>query len=207
MRGLPGGLLDESFGCGGLTLASELGQSQLFGRCTETRVPRELFDYSNRSQTVSNAISTQVTAVFQEHGNFDVANGSGMGQPSRAAANSCGDSRLACPERSRRGCPAERSEASWRSPSGRGTRRWSRPSRPASRAGTIDGLQPPTYLEDFSGSQPFQALRNLPTRPLPIPHPALICYPALRWIISGPRGATPMFPARKNRQAAYSATP
>src|SRR4029077_112804 len=27
--GLPGGLLDESFGCGGLTLASELGQSQL----------------------------------------------------------------------------------------------------------------------------------------------------------------------------------
>jgi len=29
MRGLPGGLLDESFGCGGLTLASELGQSQL----------------------------------------------------------------------------------------------------------------------------------------------------------------------------------
>ena len=29
MRGLLGGLLDESFGCGGLTLASELGQSQL----------------------------------------------------------------------------------------------------------------------------------------------------------------------------------
>jgi hypothetical protein len=27
--GLLGGLLDESFGCGGLTLASELGQSQL----------------------------------------------------------------------------------------------------------------------------------------------------------------------------------
>jgi hypothetical protein len=50
----PGGLLDESFGCGGPTLASELGQSQLFGRYTETRVPREHFDYSNRSQTVSN---------------------------------------------------------------------------------------------------------------------------------------------------------
>src|SRR5579863_6898987 len=29
MRGLLCGLLDESFGCGGLTLASELGQSQL----------------------------------------------------------------------------------------------------------------------------------------------------------------------------------
>jgi len=29
MRGLHSGLLDESFGCGGLTLASELGQSQL----------------------------------------------------------------------------------------------------------------------------------------------------------------------------------
>jgi len=46
----------ESFGCGGLTLASELGQSQLPDVLTETRVQRELFDYSNRSQTVSNAI-------------------------------------------------------------------------------------------------------------------------------------------------------
>ena len=46
----------ESFGCGGLTLASELGQSQLPDVLTETRVQRELFDYSNASQTVSNAI-------------------------------------------------------------------------------------------------------------------------------------------------------
>jgi len=29
MRGLLSGLLEESLGCGGLTLASELGQSQL----------------------------------------------------------------------------------------------------------------------------------------------------------------------------------
>jgi hypothetical protein len=46
----------ESFGCGGLTLASELGQSQLPDVSTETRVQRELFDYSNGPQTVSNVI-------------------------------------------------------------------------------------------------------------------------------------------------------
>ena len=45
----------ESFGCGGLTLASELGQSQLPDVFTETRVQREPLDYSNASQTVSNA--------------------------------------------------------------------------------------------------------------------------------------------------------
>ena len=44
----------ESFGCGGLTLASELGQSQLPDVSTETRVQRELFEYSNAPQTVSN---------------------------------------------------------------------------------------------------------------------------------------------------------
>src|SRR6202045_3593723 len=50
------GLLECSFGCGGPTLASELGQSQLPDVLTETRVQRELLDYSNASQTVSNAI-------------------------------------------------------------------------------------------------------------------------------------------------------
>jgi hypothetical protein len=55
MRGLLADCWSESFGCGGLTLASELGQSQLPDVFTETRVQRELFDYSNASQTVSNA--------------------------------------------------------------------------------------------------------------------------------------------------------
>src|SRR5271169_7081425 len=55
MRGLLCGLLDESFGCGGPTLASELGQSQLSDVIQRTRVQWELFDYSNRARTVSNA--------------------------------------------------------------------------------------------------------------------------------------------------------
>ncbi len=55
MRGLLGGLLVSRLGCGGLTLASELGQSQLPDVFTETRVQRELLDYSNAFQTVSNA--------------------------------------------------------------------------------------------------------------------------------------------------------
>ena len=54
----------ESFGCGGLTLASELGQSQLPDVLTETRVQRELFDYSNASQTVSNANMGSVADAF-----------------------------------------------------------------------------------------------------------------------------------------------
>src|ERR1700683_3496343 len=44
----------ESFGCGGLTLASELGQSQL-PDVLQKPASRELFDYSNAPQTVSNA--------------------------------------------------------------------------------------------------------------------------------------------------------
>jgi len=55
MRGLLCGLLDESFGCGGPTLASELGQSQLSDVIQRTRVQWELFDYNNRRRTVSNA--------------------------------------------------------------------------------------------------------------------------------------------------------
>ena len=47
----------ESSGCGGLTLASGLGQSQLSDDLHKTRVQRELLDYSNGSQTVSNANS------------------------------------------------------------------------------------------------------------------------------------------------------
>ncbi len=65
MRGLRCGLLDESFGCGGPTLASELGQSQLSDVLQRTRVQWELFDYSNRPRTVSNANYPYVTAMFQ----------------------------------------------------------------------------------------------------------------------------------------------
>src|SRR6202046_1383497 len=68
MRGLLCGLLDESFGCGGPTLASELGQSQLSDVIQRTRVQWELFDYSNRPRTVSNANPAYVTAVFQPYG-------------------------------------------------------------------------------------------------------------------------------------------
>jgi ATP adenylyltransferase len=68
MRGLLCGLLDESFGCGGPTLASELGQSQLSDVIQRTRVQWELFDYSNRPRTVSNANPAYVTAVFQRYG-------------------------------------------------------------------------------------------------------------------------------------------
>ena len=60
--GLLCGLLDESFGCGGPTLASELGQSQLSDVIQRTRVQWELFDYSNRVRTVSNANRANVTA-------------------------------------------------------------------------------------------------------------------------------------------------
>ena len=62
------GLLDESFGCGGPTLASELGQSQLSDVIQRTRVQWELFDYSNRARTVSNANREYVTATFQRCG-------------------------------------------------------------------------------------------------------------------------------------------
>jgi ATP adenylyltransferase len=65
MRGLLCGLLDESFGCGGPTLASELGQSQLSDVLQRTRVQWELFDYNNHARTVSNANPAQVTAVLQ----------------------------------------------------------------------------------------------------------------------------------------------
>jgi len=59
------GLLDESFGCGGPTLASELQQSQLSDVLQRTRVQWELFDYNNRERTVSNANLARVTGVFQ----------------------------------------------------------------------------------------------------------------------------------------------
>src|SRR5579863_5319818 len=59
------GLLDESFGCGGPTLASELQQSQLSDVLQRTRVQWELFDYNNRERTVSNANPARVTGVFQ----------------------------------------------------------------------------------------------------------------------------------------------
>jgi hypothetical protein len=65
MRGLLSGLLEESLGCGGLTLASELGQSQLSDVLQRTRVQWELFDYNNRQRTVSNANLAQVTGMFQ----------------------------------------------------------------------------------------------------------------------------------------------
>jgi hypothetical protein len=65
MRGLRCGLLDESFGCGGLTLASELGQSQLSDELQRTRVQWELFDYNNRARTVSNPNPAHVTEMFQ----------------------------------------------------------------------------------------------------------------------------------------------
>src|SRR5579862_2703276 len=65
MRGLLCGLLDESFGCGGPTLASELGQSQLSDVLQRTRVQWELFDYSNRARTVSIANPACVTGMFQ----------------------------------------------------------------------------------------------------------------------------------------------
>src|SRR5512141_2655450 len=65
MRDLRCGLLDESFGCGGPTLASELGQSQLSDVLQRTRVQWELFDYNNRARTVSNANPAHVTAMFQ----------------------------------------------------------------------------------------------------------------------------------------------
>ena len=68
MRGLRCGLLDESFGCGGPTLASELGQSQLSDVLPRTRVQWELFDYSNGPRTVSNANQAYVTAMFQCYG-------------------------------------------------------------------------------------------------------------------------------------------
>ena len=64
MRGLLCGLLDESFGCGGPTLASELGQSQLSDVIQRTRVQWELFDYSNRPRTVSNAKRVNVTEML-----------------------------------------------------------------------------------------------------------------------------------------------
>src|SRR5579864_1721624 len=65
MRDLRCGLLDESFGCGGPTLASELQQSQLSDVLQRTRVQWELFDYSNRERTVSNANPARVTGVLQ----------------------------------------------------------------------------------------------------------------------------------------------
>src|SRR5438046_10110258 len=65
MRGLLSGLLDESFGCGGPTLAGELGQSQLSDVLQRTRVQWELFDYNNRARTVSNPNPAHVTAMFQ----------------------------------------------------------------------------------------------------------------------------------------------
>src|SRR5580765_784044 len=65
MRGLHSGLLDESFGCGGPTLASELQQSQLSDVLQRTRVQWELFDYSNRGRRVSNPNPTHVTAMLQ----------------------------------------------------------------------------------------------------------------------------------------------
>ena len=64
MRDLLSGLLDESFGCGGPTLANELQQSQLSDVLQRTRVQWELLDYSNRERTVSNANPTQVTVMF-----------------------------------------------------------------------------------------------------------------------------------------------
>src|SRR5215469_3575356 len=68
MRDLRCGLLDESFGCSGPTLANELGQSQLSDVLQRTRVQWELFDYSNRARTVSNANPVHVTAMFQRSG-------------------------------------------------------------------------------------------------------------------------------------------
>ena len=65
MRDLRCGLLDESFGCGGPTLANELGQNQLSDVLQRTRVQWEHFDYSNRAQTVSNANPAHVTDLFQ----------------------------------------------------------------------------------------------------------------------------------------------
>jgi len=67
MRDLRCGLLDESFGCGGPTLAGELGQSQLSDVLQRTRVQWELFDYNNRARTVSNPNPAQVTAMFQRY--------------------------------------------------------------------------------------------------------------------------------------------
>src|SRR5579862_4135650 len=67
MRDLRCGLLDESFGCGGPALASELGQSQLSDVLQRTRVQWELFDYSNRARTVSNPNLAHVTAMFQRY--------------------------------------------------------------------------------------------------------------------------------------------
>jgi len=68
MRDLLSGLLDESFGCGGPTLASELQQSQLSDVLQRTRVQWELLDYNNRERTVSNSNPAQVTAMFQCYG-------------------------------------------------------------------------------------------------------------------------------------------
>ena len=67
MRGLRSGLLDESFGCGGPTLASELQQSQLSDVLQRTRVQWELLDYNNRRRTVSNPNPARVTAMFQRY--------------------------------------------------------------------------------------------------------------------------------------------
>src|SRR5215831_13547983 len=64
------GLLDESFGCGGPILASELQQSQLSDVLQRTRVQWELLDYSNRERTVSNPNPAHVTAMLQR---FSVA--------------------------------------------------------------------------------------------------------------------------------------
>jgi hypothetical protein len=66
MRGLRSGLLEEPFGCGGLTLANELGQSQLSDVLQENPRPMGiLFDYSNGLRTVSNPNLVRVTAMFQ----------------------------------------------------------------------------------------------------------------------------------------------
>src|SRR3954451_13076985 len=67
MRGLLSRLLEESLGCGGPTLASELGQSQLSDVLQRTRVQWELFDYNNRARTVSNPNPAHVTAMLQRY--------------------------------------------------------------------------------------------------------------------------------------------
>jgi len=63
MRDLRYGLLDESFGCGGPTLASELGQSQLSDVLQKTRVQWELF---TTIATGCEQCQTQISPMLQE---------------------------------------------------------------------------------------------------------------------------------------------
>src|SRR5579871_458868 len=65
MRGLRCGLLEESLGCGGLTLANELDNPSCRTFYREPASNGNFLDYSNGARTVSNANRVNVTLVLK----------------------------------------------------------------------------------------------------------------------------------------------